>query len=66
MPTKQVINAPDGIQTPLLSQAIKYGDTVYVSGNVGIDVKTKQIVSGSVADRTVRARTGQDDENLTK
>lgn len=55
MPGKQVVNAAGGMQSPLLSQAIKYGDTIYVSGNVGINTSTMKMVEGSVADRTVGA-----------
>jgi 2-iminobutanoate/2-iminopropanoate deaminase len=32
---------------------VKYGDTVYVSGNIGLDPKTSKLVEGDVADRTV-------------
>lgn len=57
MPGKQVVNAASGLQSPLLSQAIKHGDTVYVSGNVGMDFTAMKMVEGSVADRTVRPLT---------
>lgn len=53
MPTREVITAETGIKTPLLSQAIKYGDTIYVSGNVGMDFTTNKMAEGNVADRTV-------------
>lgn len=55
MPTKQVITAESNGKTPLLSQAIKYGDTIYLSGNIGMDFSTNKIVEGSAADRTVRS-----------
>lgn len=35
-----------------LSQAIRHGDTVYVSGNVPIDPETGDIVAGGVAEQT--------------
>lgn len=54
MPAKEVISAADGLKSPLLSQAIKYGDTIYVSGSVGMDFTTMKMVEGSVSDRTVR------------
>ena len=53
MPSKQVITTETGIKTPLLSQAIKYGDTIYISGNVGMDFVTNKMAQGNVADRTV-------------
>lgn len=53
MPSKEVISAATGIKSPLLSQGIKYGDTIYVSGNVGMDFVKNKMAQGSVADRTV-------------
>lgn len=35
-----------------LSQAIRHGDTVYVSGNVPIDPETDELVTGGVAAQT--------------
>lgn len=54
MPAKQVVTAENGLKSPLLSQAIKYGDTVYVSGCIGMDFTTMKMAEGSVSDRTVR------------
>ncbi len=34
------------------SQAIKSGDLVFVSGQIPIDPKTNELVSGSIADKT--------------
>ena len=59
MPAKEVITADKGLKSPLLSQAIKYGDTIYVSGNVGIDCVSMKMVEGSVSDRTVRIKLSQ-------
>jgi len=53
MPIKEVISAADGLKSPLLSQAIKYGDTIFASGAVGMDFTTMKMVEGSVSDRTV-------------
>lgn len=53
MPAKQVVTAEDGLKSPLLSQAIKYGDTVYVSGCIGMDFTAMKMAEGSVSDRTV-------------
>ena len=43
------------MKSPLLSQAIIHGNTVYVSGNIGLNMQTMQVVEGSVADRTKQA-----------
>lgn len=54
MPSKEAVltqNAPP--PAPFFSQAIKSNGMVYVSGNVGLDPKTKKLVEGGVADRTV-------------
>lgn len=53
MASKEVIVAETGLKSPLLSQAIKYGDTIFVSGNVGMDFVKNKMIQGSVADRTV-------------
>lgn len=53
MPSKEVVSAATGIKSPLLSQAIKYSNTVYVSGNVGMDFVNNKMAEGNVADRTV-------------
>ncbi|KAK5948918.1 hypothetical protein OHC33_010004 [Knufia fluminis] len=55
MPAREVITAADGLKSPLLSQAIKYGDTIYLSGSVGMDFTTMKLIEGSVADRTKKA-----------
>ncbi|KAH7009484.1 Endoribonuclease L-PSP/chorismate mutase-like protein [Ilyonectria destructans] len=49
----------DGAPAPLpfYSQGVVVGDMVYVSGSLGIDPKTGDFVSGSVADRTLRILT---------
>jgi 2-iminobutanoate/2-iminopropanoate deaminase len=36
------------------SQAIRSGDTLFASGQVGLDPATGQMVSGSIAEQTVR------------
>lgn len=53
MPSKEIISAADGLRSPLLSQATKYGDTIYVSGCVGMDFTAMRMIEGSVSDRTV-------------
>jgi len=55
MPSKEVISAAGGLKSPLLSQAIRYGDIVYLSGAVGMDFTAMKMIKGSVSDRTVGA-----------
>ncbi|KIW98088.1 uncharacterized protein Z519_01672 [Cladophialophora bantiana CBS 173.52] len=38
---------------PVFSQAIKTTDTIYVSGTVGIDPRTGDLVSGDVKEQTI-------------
>jgi 2-iminobutanoate/2-iminopropanoate deaminase len=51
---REVIVTPNAPSSPLYSQGIKAGGTVYVSGTVGVDVTT-----GSVAGPTVQEQTRQ-------
>lgn len=54
MPQKESVStdkAPPPL--PFFSQAIKCQGMVYCSGSIGMDVKTKSLVEGGVADRTV-------------
>jgi len=37
------------------SQAVKYGDTVYLSGTLGLDVNTGKLVGGGVGPETTKA-----------
>ncbi|XP_050520142.1 2-iminobutanoate/2-iminopropanoate deaminase-like isoform X2 [Daktulosphaira vitifoliae] len=37
------------------SQAVKYGDTVYVSGSLGLDPKSGKMVEGGVGPETIKA-----------
>lgn len=55
MANRQVVDAAKGLKTPLLSQGIIHGNTVFVSGNVGLDTSTNKIIEGSVSDRTRQA-----------
>ncbi|KAK5075579.1 hypothetical protein LTS08_001354 [Lithohypha guttulata] len=55
MPSREIISTATGIKSPLLSQAVKYGDTIYVSGNVGMNFVTSRMAEGDIADRTRQA-----------
>jgi reactive intermediate/imine deaminase len=42
MPGRQVINLPDRSPQAAFSNAIRIGDTLYMSGNIGFDPKTRK------------------------
>ncbi len=42
MPGRQVINLPDRSPQAAFSNAIRVGDTLYMSGNIGFDPKTRK------------------------
>jgi 2-iminobutanoate/2-iminopropanoate deaminase len=52
---KQILNTPDAPSSPLFSQGVKVGSTVYVSGIVGIDPRTGQLAGGTIQDQTRQA-----------
>lgn len=52
---KEIIRAPDVPASALFSQAIKAGSTIYVSGTVGIDPKTKQLAGATIQEQTRQA-----------
>ena len=37
---KEIISTPEAPQSPMYSQAVKAGQTIYVAGTPGIDVRT--------------------------
>lgn len=55
MSPKQVVNSAQGLQSPLLSQAIVHNGVVYVSGNVGRDNVANKMVEGGTYERSVQA-----------
>jgi 2-iminobutanoate/2-iminopropanoate deaminase len=52
---KQIIRTPDAPSSPLFSQAIKAGSTVYVSGIVGMDPKTNQMAGSTIQEQARQA-----------
>ncbi len=52
---RQIIRTPDAPSSPLFSQAIKVGSTVYVSGIAGIDPKTNQLAGSTIQEQTRQA-----------
>lgn len=53
--TKQIIRTSDAPTSPLYSQAIKAGSTVYLSGIVGFDPKTNQPAGSTIQEQTRQA-----------
>lgn len=50
---KKVISSPDAPQAiGPYSQAIRAGKTLYLAGQISIDPKTKQVVSGTIEEQT--------------
>jgi 2-iminobutanoate/2-iminopropanoate deaminase len=52
---RQVIRTPDAPSSPLFSQAIKVGSSLYVSGMAGIDPKTNQLAGSTIQEQTRQA-----------
>jgi 2-iminobutanoate/2-iminopropanoate deaminase len=52
---KEIIRTPDAPQSPMYSQAVKAGDTVYVAGTPGIDVRTGEFAGGTVTEQARQA-----------
>ena len=52
---KQIIRTSDAPSSPLFSQAVKVGPTIYVSGIVGIDPKTNQLAGLTIQEQTRQA-----------
>jgi len=53
--TRQVISTDRAPGSPLYSQGVRVGSTVYVSGMVGIDVTTKQLAGDTIQEQTRQA-----------
>ena len=53
--SKQVISTPEAPSSPLFSQGVRVGSTIYVSGMTGTDVTTMQLVGSSIGEQTRQA-----------
>lgn len=53
--TRQVITTDRAPGSPLYSQGVRVGSTIYVSGMVGIDVSTKQLAGDTIQEQTRQA-----------
>ena len=52
---REVISTPNAPSSPLFSQAVKGGQHVYVSGMVGIDVRTGRLAGPTIQEQTRQA-----------
>jgi 2-iminobutanoate/2-iminopropanoate deaminase len=52
---KHIVTTDDAPSSPLYSQAVKIGSTVYVSGMAGIDVVTNRLVGATIQEQTRQA-----------
>ena len=53
--TKQIIRTEMAPSSPLYSQAVRAGSTIYVSGTVGVDVTTGQMAGVTIQEQTRQA-----------
>jgi 2-iminobutanoate/2-iminopropanoate deaminase len=53
--TKQIVRTDAAPSSPLYSQGVRVGSTIYVSGTVGIDVASKQMAGPTIQDQTRQA-----------
>jgi 2-iminobutanoate/2-iminopropanoate deaminase len=54
---RDVINTPNAPSSPLYSQAVRAGQHVYLSGLIGIDVRTGKLVGSTIEEQTRQALT---------
>jgi 2-iminobutanoate/2-iminopropanoate deaminase len=52
---RQIIRTSDAPASPLFSQAIRVGSTVYLSGIVGVDPRTNQLAGSMIQEQTRQA-----------
>jgi 2-iminobutanoate/2-iminopropanoate deaminase len=53
--TKQIVTTEDSPRSPLFSQGVKVGSTIYVSGMAGIDVATNRMAGATIQEQTRQA-----------
>jgi 2-iminobutanoate/2-iminopropanoate deaminase len=54
---REIIRIPDAPSSPLYSQAVKVGSTIYVTGVPGIDPKTKKVAGPTIQEQARQALT---------
>jgi len=52
---KQIVTTPDAPSSPLYSQGVRVGSTIYVSGMAGIDGATGQMAGATIQEQTRQA-----------
>ena len=52
---KQIISTDRAPGSPLYSQGVRVGSTIYVSGMVGMDVATKALAGSTIQEQTAQA-----------
>lgn len=52
---RQIIRTTDAPSSPLYSQAVKVGPTIYVTGVAGLDSKTNKVAGPTIQDQTRQA-----------
>jgi 2-iminobutanoate/2-iminopropanoate deaminase len=52
---KRIIRTDDAPQSPLYSQAIQVGPTIYLTGVAGLDPQTRKIAGPTIQEQTRRA-----------
>ena len=52
---REIIRIPDAPSSPLYSQAVKVGSTIYVTGVPGIDPKTNKVAGPTIQEQTRQA-----------
>ena len=52
---KQIVRTEEAPSSPLYSQGVRVGSTIYVSGMAGIDVATKQLAGATIQEQTRQA-----------
>ncbi|MEV5410860.1 RidA family protein [Thermopolyspora sp. NPDC052614] len=53
--TRKVISTPEAPEYPTYSQAVKVGNTIYVAGTIGVDVKTGKLAGHTIQEQTRQA-----------
>ena len=52
---KEIVRTEEAPSSPLYSQGVRVGSTIYVSGMAGIDVATKQLAGATIQEQTRQA-----------
>ena len=52
---REIVSTPHAPSSPVFSQAVKAGPTIYVSGMTGVDVSTGKVAGPTIQDQTRQA-----------